>query len=167
MDLASLPTLIAFKGWADQQTLSAIANINDPQYAEQKKIMIRLMNHIYVVDMIFRGNLLGIDHGYRALNTVETPTLATLSEAMHNANTWYQSQITQHWEPQRQVSFRFVEGGEGLMSAEQIIQHSLHHSSYHRGAVGWLIAQAGGEVPKDVLTVFLRDHANAPVLSLS
>ncbi len=32
----SITTLLAFKRWADQQTLAAIATIDDSLYAEQK-----------------------------------------------------------------------------------------------------------------------------------
>ena len=34
----------------------------------------------------------------------------------------------------------------------------LFHGAYHRGAVGWMIGECGGVPPKEVLTVFLRDH---------
>lgn len=40
------------------------------------------MNHIHVVDMIFRANLRGRPHGYTALNTPETPTVDELETAM-------------------------------------------------------------------------------------
>ena len=162
----SISTLLAFKRWADQQTLAAIATIDDSLYAEQKKIMIRLMNHIYVVDAIFKGNLLGIDHGYRALNTVETPTVTDLARDMAACSEWYLSYVEQWSTPTRPITFNFVEGGQGSMSGIEMVEHMLHHSSYHRGAVGWLIAQAGGIPPKDVLTVFLRDHASLPELSV-
>ena len=154
-----ISTLLSFKRWADQQTLAAIGTIDDSLYAEQKKIMIRLMNHIYVVDAIFKGNLQGIDHGYRALNTVETPTLADLSRAMRECSDWYLTYVERWNSPTQPISFNFVDGGQGSMSATEMVEHVLHHSSYHRGAVGWLIGQAGGVPPKDVLSVFLRDHA--------
>lgn len=157
-----ISTLLSFKRWADQQTLAAIATIDDSLYAEQKKIMIRLMNHIYVVDAIFKGNLQGVDHGYRALNTVETPVLSDLAHAMEQCSDWYLSYV-EHWSaPTRPIEFSFVDGGQGSMSASEMVEHVLHHSSYHRGAVGWLIAQAAGVPPKDVLSVFLRDHASIP-----
>ncbi|MBT0723381.1 diguanylate cyclase [Rosenbergiella sp. S61] len=159
MALPCLSTLLSFKRWADQQTLAAIATIDDRQYAEQKKIMIRLMNHIYVVDAIFKGNLQGIDHGYQALNTVDTPTITDLSQAMDHCSEWYLSYVDQWSTPTHPILFTFVDGGQGSMSAVEMVEHILHHSSYHRGAVGWLISQAGGVAPKDVLSVFLRDHA--------
>ena len=159
MELACLDTLLAFKSWADQQTLTAIAAVDTAQYADQQRIMVRLMNHIYVVDRIFQGNLLGKDHGYRALNTVETPTIAELSLSMQACSEWYRDYVSANWNPAQKIAFTFVAGGQGIMSAAEMVHHSLHHSSYHRGAVGWLITQAGGQPPQDALTVFLRDVA--------
>ncbi len=56
------------------------------------------------------------------------------------------------------IKFSFVDGGEGEMTAMDMLNHMLFHGTYHRGAVGWLIGECGGTPPKDVLTVFLRDH---------
>jgi len=56
------------------------------------------------------------------------------------------------------ISFTFVDGGHGEMRVSEMLDHVLFHGTYHRGAVGWLIGECGGVPPKDVLTVFLRDH---------
>lgn len=157
-----ITTLLSFKRWADQLTLKAIATIDDAQYAEQKKIMVRLMNHIYVVDEIFKGNLQGIDHGYRALNTPETPTISELSHAMARCSDWYLSYANHGASSTQPIAFTYVDGSQGAMRACEMLEHVLHHSSYHRGAVGWLIGQAGGIPPKDVIGVFLREQ---PALS--
>ena len=58
------------------------------------------------------------------------------------------------------ITFRFVDGGRGEMSVIDMLNHVLFHGTYHRGAVGWLLSQSGATPPKDVLTVFLRDHHN-------
>ncbi|HDC4560390.1 TPA: diguanylate cyclase, partial [Enterobacter kobei] len=49
-------------------------------------------------------------------------------------------------------------GGYGEMKAGDMLNHVLFHGSYHRGAVGWMLSETGIAPPKDVLTVFLRDH---------
>ena len=56
------------------------------------------------------------------------------------------------------INFRFVDGVDGEMKAIDMINHVLFNGTYHRGAVGWLISECGGISPKDVMTVFLRDH---------
>lgn len=44
------------------------------------------------------------------------------------------------------------------MKARDMLNHVLFHGTYHRGAVGWLLSECGITPPKDVFTVFLRDH---------
>ena len=56
------------------------------------------------------------------------------------------------------IAFKFVDGGDGNMTAMEMLNHMLFHGAYHRGAVGWMIGECGGVPPKEVLTVFLRDH---------
>ena len=56
------------------------------------------------------------------------------------------------------IKFQFVDGGPGEMKAVDMLNHVLFHGTYHRGAVGWLLSESGVTPPKDVLTVFLRDH---------
>lgn len=56
------------------------------------------------------------------------------------------------------IKFRFVDGGYGEMEAADMLNHVLFHGTYHRGAVRWMLSETGVTPPKDVLTVFLRDH---------
>ncbi len=73
MDKDTLVTLLKFKRWIDAEALKAVKAISESAYAEKRHLMLRLMNHIHVVDMIFRANISGRQHGYTALNTPEYP----------------------------------------------------------------------------------------------
>lgn len=160
MDKDTLVTLVKFKRWMDGETLKAIKAIDEPAHPQKRHLMIRLMNHIYVVDMIFRANLTGQQHGYTALNTPETPTLEELEVKMTDCAAWYIQHVDAliSSDLEKVITFRFVDGGHGEMRAIDMLNHVLFHGTYHRGAVGWMISECGGVAPKDVLTVFLRDH---------
>ena len=82
MDKDTVVTLLKYKRWIDLATLQAIRAIDGTVHGEKRHLTIRLMNHIHVVDMIFRANLRGRPHGYTALNTPETPTVDELETAM-------------------------------------------------------------------------------------
>ncbi|STW88496.1 DinB family protein [Klebsiella pneumoniae] len=82
MDKDTVVTLLKYKRWIDFATLQAIRAIDGTVHGEKRHLTIRLMNHIHVVDMIFRANLRGRPHGYTALNTPETPTVDELETAM-------------------------------------------------------------------------------------
>lgn len=160
MGKENLVTLLKYKRWIDRETLNTIAAISESDCAEKRRLMLRLMNHISVVDMIFRANMTGQQHGYTALNTPETPTVAELKVKMAEGTDWYIQYVNSlnpaHLE--ETVQFSFVDGGNGEMTVIDMLNHMLFHGTYHRGAIGWLISECGAVPPKDVLTVFLRDH---------
>lgn len=160
MNKDTIVTLLKYKRWIDCETLKAINVINRSCYVEKCHLMLRLMNHIHVVDMIFRANITGQRHGYTALNTPETPSVDELEVKMAECTGWYIHHVNlmNSAELGKTIKFSFVDGGNGEMSAVDMLNHMLFHGTYHRGAVGWLISECGGTPPKDVLTVFLRDH---------
>ncbi|ELE9702634.1 TPA: DinB family protein [Enterobacter kobei] len=160
MNTNTIVTLLKFKRWADPETLQAIKKVDTLANADKHHLMLRLMNHVYVVDMIFRANITGQKHQYTALNTPETPTADELLTKMFECTEWYIQQVgTMNMADLSEiVKFRFVDGGYGEMKAGDMLNHVLFHGTYHRGAVGWMLSETGITPPKDVLTVFLRDH---------
>lgn len=160
MNKDTIITLLKYKRWIDAETLKTIKEINASTYSEKRHLMLRLMNHIYVVDRIFKANLSRQQHGYQALNTPETPTIDELEISMAESINGYIEYVNamSTEDLAETIAFRFVDGGAGEMTAIEMLNHMLFHGTYHRGAVGWLISECGGTAPKDVLTVFLRDH---------
>lgn len=78
MDKDTLVALLKYKLWADTATLQSIQETDDSIHPEKRHLMLRLMNHIYVVDRIFQANMTSQQHGYTALNTPETPSVEEL-----------------------------------------------------------------------------------------
>lgn len=160
MDKDTLVALLKYKLWADTATLQSIQETDDSIHPEKRHLMLRLMNHIYVVDRIFQANMTSRQHGYSALNTPETPSVEELRVNMRECIEWYIERVSamQDADFAKVIRFQFVDGGEGQMKLLDMINHVLFDGTYHRGAVGWLISECGGIPPKDVVTVFLRDH---------
>ncbi len=156
----SIITLLKYKKWADDITLKSIKAIDHSAFPKQHHLMLRLMNHIYVVDKIFQANINEVSHHYTALNTPDTPTVDDLLQNMAETTDWYIHKMKDLSDSDllKTIRFTFVDGGMGEMKLADMINHILFHGTYHRGAVGWLIAECGAIPPKDVLTVFLRDH---------
>lgn len=160
MGMDSIVTLFKYKRWIDTETLRAINRVDTAVNADKHHLMLRLMNHIHVVDMIFRANITGQNHGYTALNTPETPSGDELLSKMAECTDWYLQHVSamSTVDLSETIKFRFVDGGCGEMKARDMLNHVLFHGTYHRGAVGWLLSEYGITPPKDVFTVFLRDH---------
>lgn len=51
MDTGTIVTLFKFKRWADTETLQAIQRVDTSANAEKHHLMLRLMNHVYVVGL--------------------------------------------------------------------------------------------------------------------
>ncbi|WP_105665670.1 DinB family protein [Cronobacter dublinensis] len=160
MNRDTLITLLEYKRWADAGTLASVSAVDETAHPEKRRLMQRLMNHIYVVDRIFQANLAGQPHGYTALNTPQTPSVEELEANLRESTDKYIAHISAMSEADftRTIRFQFTDGSPGEMTAIDMITHMLFHGTYHRGAVGWLVAECGGSAFKDVMTIFLRER---------
>lgn len=152
-----LKRLTAYKAWANRELFDVLHTLPADTNAESRHLMIRLLNHVYVVDCIFRAHLCGQPHGYQALNTQETPTLGALWSAVQETDQWYIDYAAGLHAAQldERLDFRFVDGKAGNLSRAEMLLHVVNHGSYHRGGVGELLKQCNVTPPKDVLTRFL------------
>ena len=93
MSLTMLKTLFAQKTWANAELYDCMAKVDPAYHAEPLHTAIRTLNHIYVVDRIFRAHLVGEAHNYTQSNTVVTPTLAELHFAAAETDLWFESYL--------------------------------------------------------------------------
>ncbi|MGH8741199.1 MAG: DinB family protein, partial [Burkholderiales bacterium] len=98
-------------------------------------------------------------HGYGARNTPDHPPLDELWRAQREIDRWYIEWSDSTPEPalHERISFTYVGGGEGVMTREQILQHLVNHTSYHRGFVAQMMYDIPVRPPTTDLTVYLRD----------
>jgi uncharacterized damage-inducible protein DinB len=152
-----LTSLFNYKAWSNNELFGALRLL--PESALELYPIVRTLNHIYVADSIFVANLQGITHSYTATNTPETPGIADLHVAVQTTDRWYIQYIESISQEKllEQIEFSFVDGDMGKMSRQEMLMHVITHGSYHRGAVGKLMAQAGIAPPRDIYTRFLQE----------
>jgi uncharacterized damage-inducible protein DinB len=153
-----LHMLFRQKAWANGDLFAALATIDSNTQAEARHTAIRLLNHVFTVDQIFRGHLSGVAHGHTATNTIDTPTLEGLQESVQALDNWYVNYVatTPSAALAEEIEFTFTDGKPGRMSRSEMLHHVILHGSYHRGAVGRIIVQAGGPPLPDSITSFLH-----------
>jgi uncharacterized damage-inducible protein DinB len=158
--MSILPTLFAQKTWANNELFNQLATVTASEYALHTAI--RTLNHIYVVDRIFRAHLLGEPHGYTATNTDATPTLGELHFAAAETDAWYEqySAAIAPSQLQESIALRFTDGDAGRMTREEMLFHIITHGAYHRGNVGQILKSISVAPPRDLLTKFL--HVREP-----
>ena len=159
----TLQSLFAFKSWSNSELFNLLANIEPKQQADAIDNAIRTLNHIYVVDRIFRAHLQVEPHHYTATNTEVTPGLGELQFAVAETDAWYEAYAATISAEQlrEKLSFRFTDGDAGRMSREEMLVHVITHGSYHRGSVGQMLKAISVAPPRDLLTRFLHVSESA------
>jgi uncharacterized damage-inducible protein DinB len=132
------------------------------QQQRQQLTATRTLNHIYVVDRIFRAHLAGEPHGYTATNTRETPALNELWFQVGETDAWFEQYVATVTSEAlaESIAFRFTDGDTGRMTREEMLAHVITHGAYHRGNVGQVLKGISVAPPRDLLTKFL--HVSEP-----
>lgn len=162
-----LLTLVSYKAWANQITFSAVSDLPEGEAVKQRMTrfgnMIHTLNHVYVIDDIFKHHLLSMPHSYRARNTEFHPPLPALWKKQKEMDVWYVNYVQSllNDEFSEIVEFEFVGGGSSSMSRTDIILHVVNHGTYHRGFVGDMMYQVPATPPANDFPVYLREIKNA------
>ena len=158
--------LIAYKAWANQLTFSTALGLSPKEVLKQRptrfKSIVNTLNHVYVVDDIFKAHLTNQQHGYSDRNTVDHPSLTDLWDIQKAMDAWYISYTASLSNASlcEVVPFVFVDGGKGSMTRLEILQHIVNHGTYHRGFVGDMFYQIPVTAPANDLPVFIREKQN-------
>ena len=158
MNATLLQTLFRQKAAINEELFAVLGHVDAEAHAAERHVVIRLMNHIYVVDRIFAGHLRAEPHGYDATNTPETPALDALREAVLASDRGYLDLVDALTPPQlaQTVDFTFTDGQHGRMSREEMLGHVITHGSYHRGEVGQMLKRISTAPPRDLFTAYLH-----------
>lgn len=153
-----LTSLFQYKAWANHELFAELQRLDPETHRSELHAALRILNHIHVVERIFVANLQGLQHGYSASNTAETPTLDALYQAVQATDRWYLDYVAGLSADQlrERIAFDFVDGDAGCMSREEMLAHIVSHGGYHRGAVGRIMAQLSIAPPRDIYTRFLH-----------
>ena len=155
-----LSSLFAQKSWANRELFDAVSGVTAAEHEASRHAAIRTLNHIYVVDRIFRAHLAGETHTYTASNTTETPELGELHFAVAETDLWFENYVgkVDNDALETRLSFQFTDGDPGRMTGEEMLFHVLTHGAYHRGNVGQILKGISVSPPRDLFTKFLHVH---------
>jgi uncharacterized damage-inducible protein DinB len=161
MSAATLKSLFGHKAWANSELFALLATLPE-QATELLHGCIRTLNHIYVVDRLFRARLSSEKSPFEATNTEASPSLEQLRQEVAATDAWYQSHVASIADEELSsvLEFTFTDGDAGRMSREEVLLHVLTHGAYHRGNVGQLLKSISVAPPRDLYTKFL--HQSEP-----
>ena len=158
----SFNSLFAQKTWANNELFNVLASVSSDEHAAVLHAVIRMLNHIYLVDNIFKAHLIGDQHAYSSTNTKATPELAELQFAVAEMDGWFEQYVStvSADDLSEHITFKFTDGDSGTMTREEMLFHIITHGSYHRGNVGQMLKAISIVPPRDLLTKFL--HISEP-----
>lgn len=153
--------LIRYKQWADRGLYEVAATNFDRLGTQDATILLRVLDHIHVVDRVFQHHLQRLPHTFHAPRSEETPNLQRLTVDAREVDDWYASYVdslsTEDFE--QPVDFVFTSGRPARMTRGEIILHVCLHGTYHRGNAGILLQKNGISPNDDRLTDFLETAA--------
>jgi len=157
-----LGELLRYKAWANDLIFAALAKLPEHELAAPRPIVfgsiLRTVNHVYAMDVVWQANLEGRAHGFTTRNPPTSPPLAELRDAQKKLDAWYVAYAGSLAEAKRaeKVRFHFIGGGEGELSRQDVILHVVNHGTYHRGNIAAMMYTLGVPPPTTDLPVFQR-----------
>jgi uncharacterized damage-inducible protein DinB len=151
--------LIDVKRWADRGLYAAVSRNLERLSSQEVSIMLRILDHIHVVDRIFQHHLQGRPHTFQAPRSKDLPQLQALADSARQVDDWYASYVAglADGDFAQPVDFVFTSGKAARMRRGEIILHVCLHGNYHRGNAGAVLQLKGLTPSRDALTDFLED----------
>jgi len=153
--------LIDIKRWADRGLYDAVSRNLGQLPPEDVLIMLRVLDHIHVVDRIFQHHLQGVPHTFTAARSQKIPDFEALAESAKEVDDWYASYVggLSDDDFEQPVDFVFTSGKPARMRRGEIILHVCLHGTYHRGNAGAVLQLKGLTPSRDAITDFLEEAA--------
>jgi uncharacterized damage-inducible protein DinB len=165
---SQLPKLARYTAWANDVLYQALAELPESELLKKQRIvfgsLLRTLNHVYAMDLVWQAHLLGRAHGFVSRNPGICPPFAELRAAQSTLDDWYvrYADALSGKTAAEIVDFEFIGGGRGSMSRGDIIMHVINHTTYHRGHIGDMIYQIPAHPPTTDLPVYLRNAGRTP-----
>ncbi|HVI98751.1 MAG TPA: DinB family protein [Sphingomonas sp.] len=153
--------LIRLKQWADRGLYQVVEDNLDRLDAEERTIVIRILDHIHVVDRIFQHHLQGRPHSFAAPRSDVLPDIARLANDARSVDDWYVAYIDRlsAADVEAPVDFVYTNGNPMQMTRGEILLHVCLHGTYHRGNAGILFQKKGIAPNRDAVTDYLEAAA--------
>lgn len=154
----TLVSLFEYKAWANRHLHASLERVAVRLHPDRFKTMLRILDHVGVVDQIIRCRLIGAEARFASTESARLPSLPELRMIVADTDRWYiefASGVSAEHLRQR-ICFTFTDGDSGEMSREEMLLHVITHGGYHRGSVGQMLEDAGIDSPPDSLTKFLH-----------
>lgn len=130
-----------YKAWANEKTFAALQLVDPDEIYRNRhscfSSILSTLTHSYAIDDIFRAHLEGRVHRYEHKNVTSLTTLEELRSKVNKMDRWwigYAGQLNETKEDEL-VEYTFLDGSKGAMTRQEMVLHTVNHSTYHRGYI--------------------------------
>ena len=154
-----------FNAWVNGRVYDTVARLTDAAYREDRGAFFgsihHTLNHLLVVDRLWRGRIEGVDHGALTLDQILYDDFKTLRTAREDGDRRFIA-LVEGFDDARlaaPVAYRPIIGnGEAeTVRAEHVLLTLFNHQTHHRGQVHCMLTQAGLATPALDLVFFLDE----------
>ena len=159
--------LTRYSAWANSLLYLALGELPEDELTKPRQIvfgnLMRTLNHVYSIDLVWRAHLEGKPHGFTTRNPDLHGSFSELRVAQATLDGWYLRHAEEMSDRvgEEFVEFTFIGGGEGAMTRGDILLHVVNHTTYHRGHIADMLYHLHISPPTTDLPVFLRASAGA------
>jgi uncharacterized damage-inducible protein DinB len=152
-----LISLFEYKAWANRGLFDALLAAPAGEHQMDMMIIRGTLDHVSVVDQLFRARLIGEPEPFRGVLSPKMPSFGELRDTVAKTDAWYIEYVraASPGELEDIVEFIFTDGDPGRMSREEMLGHVLTHGNSHRGAVGKMLENIKVRGAPDMLTSYL------------
>ncbi|HEY4339834.1 MAG TPA: DinB family protein [Steroidobacteraceae bacterium] len=153
--------LVGYKQWADRGLFRIVGEKLSQLDSQDAANLLRVLDHMHVVDRIFQHHLQGQPHGFEAPRSKDVPDIGRLIADAMAVDDWYVSYVGTVSGPdfEQPVDFVLTNGAPVCMTRGEILLHVCMHGTYHRGNAGILLLKNGIAPNDDRMTDFLQAAA--------
>jgi len=154
-----------FNAWVNGRVYDTVAQLTDAAYREDRGAFFgsihHTLNHLLVVDRLWRGRIESADHGILALDQILHDDFEALRAAREAEDRRFVA-LVEGLDDARlaaPVAYRSMigDGETETVRAEHILLTLFNHQTHHRGQVHCMLTQAGLVTPALDLVFFLDE----------
>jgi len=160
MALTNEKMLARYTSWANEMIYTVVASLPEAAIVAPQDTtfgsVLRTLGHSYAVGAIFQAHLERRAHGFTVRNVPVETTFDELRTLQRDLDAWYVTWIDRMSEREMdtQIRFRFLDGGEGVMTQREMFFHVVNHHTFHRGFTVDTLRRMSVAVPATDLTVY-------------
>ena len=164
MTLRNEQMLARYSQWANEVIYEVVAGLPESEIAAPRETVfgsvLRTLGHSYAVGAIFQAHLEQRAHAFAVRHVPDTTTFDELRTMQRELDAWYVTWIDGMTDDglDEPIRFRFVDGGEGVMSRREMLSHVVNHYTFHRGFAVDTLRRMSMAVPATDITVYLCER---------